>query len=105
MLFVRHHYGLLLAGLLLSFNVLAQSTPATVTTEAAQQSGIEITVNINTASADELATLLVGIGNKKAQQIVDYRAANGPFKQAEDLLQVKGIGQSILDKNRPRILL
>ncbi|MDG3087552.1 ComEA family DNA-binding protein [Vibrio hannami] len=67
--------------------------------------GIEITVNINTASADELDTLLVGVGKKKAQDIVDYRAEHGAFKSADELKNVKGIGPSIIDKNRTRIKL
>ncbi|ENH7110827.1 ComEA family DNA-binding protein [Vibrio fluvialis] len=67
--------------------------------------GVEITVNINTAPAEELATLLKGIGLKKAQAIVDYREANGAFKSKEDLTQVKGIGPAIVAQNDKRILL
>nr|WP_284193632.1 helix-hairpin-helix domain-containing protein [Vibrio zhanjiangensis] len=66
---------------------------------------IDITVNINTAQEEELATLLSGIGLKKAQEIVRYRNENGPFETAEDLAQVKGIGLSLVDKNRSRIKL
>ncbi|MEZ8103690.1 ComEA family DNA-binding protein [Vibrio clamense] len=67
--------------------------------------GIEITVNINTASAEELATLLKGVGKKRAQDIVDYRKANGEFQSAEELTNVKGIGRSTLEKNSERIQL
>nr|WP_261824226.1 ComEA family DNA-binding protein [Vibrio neonatus] len=67
--------------------------------------GIEIEVNINTASSHELATLLVGVGEKKAQQIVAYREVHGEFKHADDLQQVKGIGPATVDKNRSRIRL
>ncbi|MGL4381070.1 MAG: ComEA family DNA-binding protein [Vibrio sp.] len=72
---------------------------------AQAEEGIVITVNINTASAEELATLLKGIGIKKAQAIVDYRQANGPFASADDLTQVTGIGESIVRQNAARILL
>ncbi len=48
-------------------------------------------VNINTAKADELATL-PGVGAKTAAEIVSYREKNGPFKNLEDLKKVKGIG-------------
>ncbi|WP_427916918.1 ComEA family DNA-binding protein [Vibrio amylolyticus] len=65
--------------------------------------GIEITVNVNQASAEELATLLSGIGMKKAQAIVDYRNEFGDFTHLDELTKVKGIGESILDKNRTRI--
>ncbi len=75
------------------------------TQSTAQESGIEITVNVNTASAEEISTLLTGVGIKKAQAIVEYREQNGAFKTKEDLTQVKGIGSSIVEKNASRILL
>ena len=52
-------------------------------------------ININTAVVDELF-LLRGIGEKRAQVIVDDRAANGPFRIPEDLTRVSGIGESTL---------
>ncbi len=67
--------------------------------------GIEITVNINQADADELATLLKGIGQSKAQSIVEYRDENGMFETVEELANVKGVGMSTVNKNRERILL
>ena len=60
-------------------------------------------VNVNQADAETLATELVGIGPAKAAAIVAYREKQGPFKSVEDLLLVRGIGQSILDKNRDRV--
>ncbi|WP_110635132.1 ComEA family DNA-binding protein [Salinicola salarius] len=65
---------------LLSFSALpalAQATP----------------ININEASAEELATL-PGIGEVKAQAIVDDREANGDYKSLEDLTRVDGIGET-----------
>jgi competence protein ComEA len=67
--------------------------------------GIEITVNVNSASAQEIATMLKGIGEKKAQDIVDYRTEHGPFKTVDDLSNVKGIGAATLKKNEDRIVL
>ncbi len=67
--------------------------------------GIEITVNVNSASANEIATMLKGIGEKKAQDIVDYRTEHGPFKTVNDLTNVKGIGEATLKKNEDRIIL
>jgi competence protein ComEA len=60
-------------------------------------------VNVNTADANTLARELDGIGPVKAQAIVEYRQKNGPFRAAEDLLKVQGIGQRVLDQNRPNI--
>mgnify|MGYP003589210156 CR=1 FL=1 len=54
-------------------------------------------VNINTATADELAALN-GIGKVKAEAIVAYRTANGKFKAIEDLKKVTGIGDKTIEK-------
>lgn len=60
-------------------------------------------VNINTADAAALDRVLVGVGPSKAAAIVEYRKANGPFKSAEELAMVKGIGLSTVEQNRERI--
>ncbi|MFZ5564708.1 MAG: ComEA family DNA-binding protein [Thermodesulfobacteriota bacterium] len=59
-------------------------------------------VNINTATVEELATL-TGVGKEIAQRIVEYRQANGLFKNIEQLKNVKGIGDKILEKNMGRL--
>ena len=59
-------------------------------------------INVNTAPAAELVAL-PGIGPKKAEAIVQYREANGPFKTVDDLVQVKGIGPKTLEKLRPLV--
>ena len=60
-------------------------------------------VNVNQASANEIATALTGVGLKRAQAIVDYRDQFGPFQSAEELLEVKGIGKATLEKNRSKL--
>jgi competence protein ComEA len=60
-------------------------------------------VNINTADAATLSRELKGIGAKRAQAIVDYRKAHGPFRSADELALVKGIGPSVIGKNRADI--
>ena len=61
-------------------------------------------ININTASASELAAVN-GLGEVKARAIVAYREQNGPFKSVDDLKEVKGIGDRMLAKLRPQVTL
>ncbi len=61
-------------------------------------------VNVNSADAKTLARELDGIGLSKAQAIVDYRNANGPFKGPSDLARVKGLGQKTVERNKPNLL-
>lgn len=66
-------------------------------------SSLAWSVNINTADATALSAELTGVGEKRAQAIVDYRKENGPFKSVDDLLKVKGIGPAMLEKNRSKL--
>ena len=61
------------------------------------------TVDINSADATQLAKVLVGVGQAKADAIVEYRKANGPFKSADELANVKGIGLKTVERNRDLI--
>jgi len=61
----------------------------------------DYTVNINTASAYELAVLLPGIGEKKAASIVEYRNIVGSFNSVDELTEVDGINRNLLEKLRP----
>ena len=60
-------------------------------------------VDINTANQEELQTLK-GIGAKKAADIIAYREAHGGFKSVEELLNVKGVGKTTLEKLRTEIV-
>ena len=62
-------------------------------------------VNINTASSEEIAAALKGIGMSKASAIVRYREDNGAFSDVEQLLDIKGIGSKTLEKIRADVLL
>ena len=59
-------------------------------------------LELNRASLDELMTL-PGIGEARAKLILDYRAENGPFQSASDLMRVRGIGEGIFGKLRDLI--
>ncbi len=72
------------------------STPPPAATVAQQ-------ININSADAITLAKALQGIGEQRANAIVAHRTKHGPFKSADALSQVKGIGEKTIEKNRARI--
>lgn len=59
-------------------------------------------VNINTAGVKELSTL-TGIGEAKAQKIIDYREANRGFKSIDEIMKVKGIGKATYEKFKANI--
>ncbi len=60
-------------------------------------------VNVNTADAQTISEELSGIGLSKAKAIVEYREKHGPFRTADDLTLVKGIGERTVDRNRADI--
>ena len=62
-------------------------------------------INLNTATAEEIARVLVGVGAAKAKAIVEYREANGGFQDVYELENVKGIGERTVTLNEARIRL
>lgn len=62
-------------------------------------------VNINKADASTLSAELNGVGDKKAQAIIDYRTQHGPFKSISELEKVKGISSKTIEKNRHNLSL
>ena len=65
--------------------------------------GKEGKVNINTATVEELKTLK-GIGEKKAEAIIEYRKQNGSFKNKEELMKVRGIGKKLYESFEERVI-
>ncbi len=61
-------------------------------------------ININSASVEQLE-MMPRIGNKTALAIIEYRSQHGPFKKVEDITQVKGIGEKMLEELRDFIVL
>lgn len=82
-----------------------QVTDSNITQIQPQRLGEAVSININQATAQEITAKLDGIGRKKAQAIVQYRKQHGDFKNVDALMQVKGIGEKTLAKNRARIRL
>lgn len=95
--------GLLVALLLLGVSVNSISANDPTASDGAATS--MAAVNINTASVEEIAMTLNGIGKKRAQAIVRYRSENGPFTDKNQLLNVKGVGATTLSKNSNLIIL
>ena len=61
-------------------------------------------VDINTADAETISAELKGVGPTKAKAIVEYREKHGPFRSADDLSLVKGIGERTVELNRSDIV-
>ncbi|VEG72242.1 putative competence protein ComEA [[Pasteurella] aerogenes] len=95
----------LLSALLGANSALAATDPPPK--PAAEQTAPVIlsdTLNINTATAEEIQSALLGIGAKKAEAIVEYREKHGNFTAPEQLLEIQGIGKATLEKNKDRIV-
>jgi competence protein ComEA len=86
----------LLGGLLVALVVSLIASSAA----AASKPTLSGVVNINTATPEQLQ-LLPGIGEARARAIVSLRKQSGGFKSLDDLLEVKGIGKTMLDRLRP----
>jgi len=97
--------------LLISASLIALSGSASVLAAPDQQRSslasqqVQQQININNASAVEIAATLKGVGLKTANAIVAYRKANGAFKSVESIAMVKGVGSKTLAKNSARIVL
>ena len=71
--------------------------------ETSKEATKEGKVNINTATVEELKTLK-GVGEKKAEAIIEYRKKNGSFQTKEDLMKVRGIGKKLFESFQERIV-
>jgi len=87
----------------LSLGVAAAESTDAPSVPAEQVQTPSVQVDLNTADAATLDAGLVGVGPAKAQAIIDHRNSNGSFASVDELLEVKGIGAAILEKNRERI--
>lgn len=70
--------------------------------EQAPVAAPKTTVNLNTATIEQLTTL-PGIGPKTAERILEYRTKNGSFKKIEELMNIKGIGEKNFLKLKPLV--
>jgi len=92
----------------LSFSVAAAPGASTMPKEpvpvVSQMGAAAGKVNLNTADALTLQKELNGIGKAKAEAIVAYRDAHGPFASVDELLEIKGIGTALLERNRDKVM-
>ena len=101
----------LIFAFLTTFSVAATAAPS-IKPEAPAPITAQLTmadqsakVNLNAADAETLRRDLFGIGAAKAKAIIAYRESNGPFTAVDELLEVKGIGKALLEKNRDRLVI
>ena len=79
--------------------------PQAAASSAVKPQTTETAVSINSATAQELASVMNGIGIKKAEAIVSYRQQFGPFTELEQLKEVPGIGSALVERNLSRLKL
>ncbi|MCE0460202.1 MULTISPECIES: ComEA family DNA-binding protein [Pseudomonas] len=106
---IGYFYSLVFA-LLTSASIAAIAAPTakpeTIATPHASEVSVKpqsAKVDLNVADAATLQRELAGIGKSKAEAIVAYRESNGGFSSVDELLEVKGIGKAILDRNRDKL--
>ncbi|HDS1747997.1 ComEA family DNA-binding protein [Pseudomonas sp. M2] len=91
----------------LSFSISAAPATANVPKEpipmVTQLPGSPAKLNLNTADALTLQKELNGIGKAKAEAIVAYREAHGAFTSVDELLEIKGIGNALMERNRDKL--
>jgi competence protein ComEA len=104
-----YFYSLVFA-LLTSASIAAVAAPAVKSEASGTPMVMEVSsqshsakIDLNAADASTLQRELAGIGEAKANAIVAYRETNGPFSSVDELLEVKGIGKAILDRNREKL--
>lgn len=99
----------LLFAFLSSATVAVNAAPAAPASASAAAAGAAVQaptsdrLSINSADAETLQKGLIGIGAAKAAAIVAYREESGSFTSVDELLEVKGIGKAILEKNRDKL--
>lgn len=84
----------------LALAVLHAAIPAV--TAAPAPEALDGVINLNTATEDQLV-LLPRVGETVARRIIAFRDEHGPFQRAEDLMNVRGIGEKVFDRLKPHL--
>ncbi|MEE4571862.1 helix-hairpin-helix domain-containing protein [Pseudomonas alliivorans] len=102
-------FSSLMFALLTSASVAVSAAPAPTPTPVEAPASIAVQeqradlINLNKADAETFQKELAGVGKNKADAIVAYRENHGEFTSVDELIEVKGIGKSILEKNRDKL--
>ena len=97
----RSRVALGIALLALTLAPIIGGVPA-ADSRSSEESAPVAPVDLNQPDQEQL-TAIPGIGPVTAERIVQWREENGPFRRVEDLMKVKGIGESTFEKLRPHI--
>lgn len=104
---IRPFFTSLLTAVALTLSLGASAAPQGSSSPAPVEASSITTatgkLNLNSADATTLERYLTGIGKTKAEAIVAYREANGNFASIDELLEVDGIGKTLIDRNRDRV--
>lgn len=100
---MNKHVYCILTVLMLSIVLPFEAVGYNETTEVSAEQTLQV-VDINKADINTLA-LLKGVGEKRAQAIITYRELHGEFNSLDELLNVKGVGERMLQLNKGRIKL
>ena len=92
----------IIPGILALSALLMMPSSANAQAPAASAAAQKASINLNTATIDQLETL-PGIGRKTAERILEQRQKSGGFKKIEELMNVKGIGEKSFLKIRPMV--
>ncbi len=91
--------------LIIGFALTCMLLPFKIVAAAETEAIINSTkINLNSAKLDALEHAFKGIGLKRAEAIIQYREAHGPFKSVQDLAQVKGIGSSFVKRHEEELI-
>ena len=96
---LRRNLALVAALMIALAGVAGVASVAQATDGTTRLSGV---VNLNTANAEQLQ-MLPGVGEKRAAAIIDVRTSKGGFKSVDEIVEVKGVGASMLERLRPHL--
>ena len=102
---MRHTYlASLFVAFLGLFSLSVTAAPGDVTPIAVPVQEAQVSlIDLNNADVNTLQRELAGIGKTKAEAIIAYRAEHGPFASVDELLEIKGIGKALLERNRDKL--